>query len=73
VLAHHAVPRRLALIFGVELASYVLLLFADREATVYALRTVLLLYLVTALYWDPAAGAIHRSIGRTQCTPNGES
>lgn len=62
-LAWRAAPRALILILGVELASYVLALFADREAAVFALRTVLLVMLVTALYITPPGDSDHTGPG----------
>ena len=47
-------PRLLALVFGLEAASYGLLLFEDREALLYLYRSVLVLYLLLALF-GPAA------------------
>lgn len=51
-LAHRASRRRLALIFGVEVASYLLLLFEDREALLYNYRSLLLVPLLVALEID---------------------
>jgi hypothetical protein len=67
VLAHRASAGALALIFAVEFASFALLGFADREATVYALRTLLLIQLMVALYWHPGADLVRRIRAGGRC------
>ena len=49
-LAWRRAPRAVAAIFAVELASWVLALFADREAVAFAWRSVLLAMLAAALF-----------------------
>ena len=51
---------RLALIFAVEVATYTLLLFEDREAVIYFYRNLLVLFLLLALYFDPLRIEIQR-------------
>lgn len=49
ILARRHRPADLALLFGVEAASYLLLLFEDREGTLYVYRSVALAWLYLAL------------------------
>jgi hypothetical protein len=73
LFAHSEVARHLVLMLGVELSSYLLLLFADREATVYVLRTVLLMALVVALFRRPAGTPGHGGAGVNRGESNIES
>jgi hypothetical protein len=59
-------PGRVALLFGAETATYCLLLFEDREGLLFVYRSVLMLYLVVALYFDSAVKELtrlHRRLG----------
>ncbi len=49
LLVHRASPRHLALIFAVEAAPYLLMLFEDRDAVLFAYRGLLLAMLYSAL------------------------
>ena len=60
VIAHRRHPRRLVLVFAAEAISYALLLFEDREATLYLFRSVVLLYLFAALALEQALGRSRR-------------
>jgi len=51
-------PRRLAALFGLELASHALLLFEDRENVIFIYRSVLLLYLLAAFYLPALAARV---------------
>ena len=46
-------PRKIALLFGVEAASYTILLFEERDGLVYIFRSLLVLYLLIGLWWEP--------------------
>jgi hypothetical protein len=61
VLSRAGRPGDLALVFGVEVLSYALLLFEEREGVLYAYRSLLLLYLIVALHLDPIAGEVRRA------------
>jgi hypothetical protein len=50
VLAHAGRPLRLAAVFGLELLTYAILLFEERDHLVYIYRSLLLLWLLSALY-----------------------
>ncbi len=54
MLARRRAPRDVALLLAVEAACYVLLLFADRDAAVYALRTVMVLTATCVILASPA-------------------
>lgn len=45
-------PRRIALLFSVEAISYTLLLFEEREGLLFVYRSLLVLFLLGALYLD---------------------
>jgi len=69
VCAYRDDAERLVLLFGIEAATYALLLFEDREIVLYFYRNLLLLYLLVALLLDPvraelAAIAPPRRAGR---------
>ena len=49
VLASRGQPRRLALLFTAEAVTYALMLFEDRDAVLFAYRSVVVLYLLAAL------------------------
>jgi hypothetical protein len=51
-------PKKVALIFTVEAASYALGLFEDRDALLYIFRSVLVLYLFVGLWHRPLAAAL---------------
>ena len=53
VLVHRDDPERLALLFAAEAASYVLMLFDDREALLHVYRSTLVGLLLLALYVEP--------------------
>jgi len=57
-------PGRVALLFGVETATYCLLLFEDREGLLFVYRSVLMLYLVVACYSDSVVKELTRLLGR---------
>jgi hypothetical protein len=46
-------PRKIGLLFGVEAASYTILLFEERDGLVYIFRSLLVLYLFIGLWWEP--------------------
>jgi len=54
VLSRRKAPRDVALLLAVEAACYLLLLFADRDAAVYALRTVMVLTATALVLAAPA-------------------
>ncbi len=58
VLVHRADPERLALIFAAETASYVLMLFEDRESLLHVYRSTLVGLLLLALYVEPLRQAM---------------
>ncbi len=65
-------PKRLALIFGVEFLSYSLLLFEERESVLFFYRSLLVLYFLVALYWDPVEARMRkkwREIAPSDDTP----
>ncbi|HET8647127.1 MAG TPA: hypothetical protein VFO85_16640, partial [Vicinamibacteria bacterium] len=51
-------PLRVAALFGLELATHALLLFEEREHFVYMYRSLLLLYLLAAVYLADLAAAL---------------
>ena len=51
-------PGRVIALFGLELASHAILLFEDRESLTYIYRSVLLLYLLAAVYLDDVRAAL---------------
>ena len=51
-------PRVLLALFGLELASYSLLLFEEREARLFVYRDLLILFLLAALYREPLASRL---------------
>jgi hypothetical protein len=53
-------PGRVAQLFGVEAATYCLLLFEDREGLLFVYRSLLVLYLVVALYSDSVVRELTR-------------
>ena len=55
ILAHRDRLDRIALLFTIEVATYALLLFEDRDAAIFFYRNVLVLFLLIALYVDPIA------------------
>jgi hypothetical protein len=57
-------PRRLAALFGLELASHALLLFEDRENVIFIYRSVLLLYLLAAFYLPTLAARVREVRGQ---------
>jgi len=57
-------PWRLAALFGLELATHALLLFEDREHIIYMYRSLLLLFVLLALYLDPLRDAVRELKGR---------
>jgi hypothetical protein len=57
-------PRRLAALFGLELASHALLLFEDRENVIFIYRSVLLLYLLAAFYLPALVARVRELRGR---------
>jgi hypothetical protein len=61
VLAHRDDPERLALLFGVEVASYVLMLFEDSEGLLHVQRSALVGALILALYVEPLRGLLRPS------------
>jgi hypothetical protein len=56
-------PWRLGVLFGLELASHALLLFEERETLLYIYRSVLLLYVLAALWLDPLREELLRLLG----------
>ena len=60
VLVHRDDPERLALLFGVEAASYVLMLFEDREGVLHVQRSALVGLLLMAFYLEPLRNALSR-------------
>jgi hypothetical protein len=52
-LAFRDQPRKVALLFTVEAVSYGILLFDERDGPVYILRSLLVLYLIVGLWWEP--------------------
>ena len=60
VMVYRDQADKLALIFGTEVLMYSLLLFEDREGLLYVYRSLLLLYLLTALYLEPIQAQIGR-------------
>ena len=57
-------PGRVALLFGVETATYCLLLFEDREGLLFVYRSVLVLYMVVALYYGGVMKELTRLLRR---------
>jgi hypothetical protein len=54
-------PLRLVAIFGLELASYTLFLFEEREGPFFVYRSLLLFYLLAGLHLDAILAEIRRS------------
>jgi len=57
-------PARVAALFGLELVSHAVLLFEDRESFTYIYRSVLLFYLLVAVYFDDLRAVLARSRGQ---------
>ncbi len=64
VLAHRKSPARLSLVFACEAAMYVLVLFESSESLLHVYRSVLLLYLMIALYFEPITSLARHITGR---------
>jgi hypothetical protein len=54
-------PWRVAALFGLELVSHAVLLFEDRESLTYIYRSVLLFYLLLAIYFDDLRKVLPRT------------
>jgi hypothetical protein len=52
-LAFRDQPRKVALLFAVEAASYGVLLFDERDGPVYILRSLFVLWLFVGVWWEP--------------------
>ena len=63
ILANRDRLDRLALIFAVEVVSYALMLFEDRDGIMYFYRNLLVLFLLLALYLDPITIELRKFAG----------
>jgi hypothetical protein len=61
-LAFRDQPRKVALLFAVESASYGILLFEERDGLVYIFRSLLVLYLFVGLWWEPLRDRLPRRV-----------
>jgi hypothetical protein len=57
-------PWRLTALFGLELVTHALLLFEDREHIIYMYRSLMLLFVLLAIYLDPLRDALRDLRGR---------
>jgi hypothetical protein len=57
-------PRRVLALLGLELVSHALLLFEEREALLYMYRSLLLLYVLVAIWLDPLRTAVRERLRR---------
>ena len=63
ILANRDRLDRLALIFAVEVLSYALMLFEDRDGIIYFYRNLLVFFLLVALYLDPITIELRKFAG----------
>jgi hypothetical protein len=69
VLIHHRDPSKLLLIFACEAITYWLALFEDRDVVQYLYRSLLVGFLLTALYVDSLQSELQRLRLRTGSIP----